>query len=57
MADLALHLSPAGLSYVLVPESFDETCEHLISVEFRSWPSWELGQPVAARAVRTVIGL
>ena len=49
MPDLALHLSPAGLSYALVPEPFDETCEHSISVEFRSWPSWELGQHQSPR--------
>lgn len=51
MADLALHLSPAGLSYALVPEPFDETYEHRISVEFRSWPSWEIGQHQLPREV------
>ena len=44
MTDIALHLAPAGLSYALMPEPFDEAREHLISVEFRSWPSGELGQ-------------
>ena len=49
MSDVALHLSPAGISYALVPDPSVNDREPSIEAAFRPWPIWVFGKHQSPR--------
>ena len=49
MSDIALHLSPAGISHLLVPVPPAVDHEDVIDIAFQSWPTWAFGQHQSQR--------